>query len=225
MINDLCTNQLFYHVNTGSFTGPRQQEIVVARGNRLELLRPDSSGKMQTISSIHAFGVIRDLLPFRLTGGSVDYCMVGSDSGRIVVLKWDTKEGTWDKVHQETFGKTGCRRIVPGQFLAADPNGRAVCIGAIEKQKLVYVMNRDASARLTISSALEAHKSQCLVFDIVGVDVGFDNPVFACIELDYEHLDAGLSLDEAEKVLTYYEVCNFDNVHGHNPSERLKHAS
>ena len=67
-------------------------------------------------------------------------------------------------------------------------------------------MNRDASARLTMSSALEAHKSQCLVFDIFGVDVGFENPVFACIELDYESLDAGLSLDEAEKVLTYYEV-------------------
>ena len=44
-------------------------------------------------------------------------------------------------------------------------------------------MNRDASARLTMSSALEAHKSQCLVFDIFGVDVGFENPVFACIEL------------------------------------------
>jgi splicing factor 3B subunit 3 len=33
-------------------------------------------------------------------------------------------------------------------------------IAGIEKQKLVYVMNRDASSRLTISSPLEAHKSQ-----------------------------------------------------------------
>jgi len=62
------------------------------------------------------------------------------------------------KVHQETFGKSGCRRIVPGQHLAADPKGRAVMIGALEKQKLVYILNRDASARLTISSPLEAHK-------------------------------------------------------------------
>lgn len=29
---------------------------------------------------------------------------------------------------------------------------------AIEKQKLVYIMNRDTAARLTISSPLEAHK-------------------------------------------------------------------
>ena len=32
-------------------------------------------------------------------------------------------------MHQETFGKSGCRRIVPGQFLAVDPKGRAVMIG------------------------------------------------------------------------------------------------
>lgn len=29
----------------------------------------------------------------------------------------------------ETFGKTGCRRIVPGQYLAMDPRGRSVMIG------------------------------------------------------------------------------------------------
>lgn len=42
-------------------------------------------------------------------------------------------------VHVETFGKTGCRRIVPGQYLAADPQGRAIMISAVEKQKLVSV--------------------------------------------------------------------------------------
>lgn len=59
-------------------------------------------------------------------------------------------------------------------------------IGAVEKQKLVYILNRDSAARLTISSPLEAHKSHTLVFHLVGVDVGFENPMFACLELDYE---------------------------------------
>lgn len=90
------------------------------------------------------------------------------------------------QVHQETFGKSGCRRIVPGQFLAVDPKGRAFMVGAIEKQKLVYILNRDAQARLTISSPLEAHKSSTFSFHIVGVDVGFENPMFACLEFDYE---------------------------------------
>ena len=45
-------------------------------------------------------------------------------------------------------------------------------ISAIEKQKLVYIMNRDEQARLTISSPLEAHKASTIVFDTCGVDVG-----------------------------------------------------
>lgn len=95
-----------------------------------------------------------------------------------------------EKVHQETFGKSGCRRIVPGQYLAIDPKGRAVMIGAIEKQKLVYILNRDNEARLTISSPLEAHKSSTLTYHMVGVDVGFENPMFACLEIDYEKADS-----------------------------------
>lgn len=35
------------------------------------------------------------------------------------------------QVHQETFGKSGCRRIVPGQYLAVDPKGRAIMIGKL----------------------------------------------------------------------------------------------
>ena len=31
------------------------------------------------------------------------------------------EKNMFDKTHQETFGRSGCRRIVPGQFLAADP--------------------------------------------------------------------------------------------------------
>lgn len=67
-----------------------------------------------------------------------------------------------------------------------DPKGRAVMISAVEKQKLVYILNRDAQARLTISSPLEAHKANTIVYNIVGVDVGFENPTFACLEIDYE---------------------------------------
>lgn len=148
-------------------------------------------------------------------------------------------------VHIETFGKTGCRRIVPGQYLAADPQGRAIMISAVEKQKLVgsctkilqylvlycskvedllqtrsernadlalssrkehhmmlhrlrnaipcpcgalfvaqvYVLNRDTASRLAISSPLEAHKSHAVIFHTCGVDVGFDNPIFAVSDM------------------------------------------
>lgn len=61
----------------------------------------------------------------------LDYIVVGSDSGRIVILEYLPSKNVLDKVHQETFGKSGCRRIVPGQYLAIDPKGRAIMIGNI----------------------------------------------------------------------------------------------
>jgi len=59
----------------------------------------------------------------------------------------------------------------------------------VEKQKFVYIMNRDAANKLTISSPLEAHKSETIIYAVVGVDVGFDNPSFAMIELEYKEAD------------------------------------
>lgn len=133
--------------------------------------------------------------------------------------------------HCETFGKTGCRRIVPGQYLAADPKGRAIVVGkllslvkivgkifevtvlafvaAVEKQRFVYVMNRDSANRLTISSPLEAHKTEAICFSVVGLDVGFDNPIFAMIELEYTEADqdpTGEAAAEADKKLSFYEL-------------------
>ena len=67
-------------------------------------------------------------------------------------------------------------------------------IAAVEKQKFVYVLNRDSAANLTISSPLEAHKSHNIVFTICALDVGFDNPVFAAIELDYADADQASNL-------------------------------
>ncbi|KAL4016214.1 hypothetical protein IC575_023853 [Cucumis melo] len=193
----------------GNFSGGKTQEIVVARGKVLDLIRPDDSGKIQTLLSVEIFGAIRSLAQFRLTGSQKDYIVVGSDSGRIVILEYNKDKNVFDKIHQETFGKSGCRRIVPGQYLAIDPKGRAVMIGACEKQKLVYVLNRDTAARLTISSPLEAHKSHTIVYSICGIDCGFDNPIFAAIELDYSEADqdsTGMAASEAQKHLTFYEL-------------------
>ena len=85
-----------------------------------------------------------------------DFLVVGSDSGKISILEFEG--GKFRRVHLETYGKTGVRRIVPGEYVACDPKGRAVMIGATEKQKFVYILNRDHLHKMTISSPLEAHK-------------------------------------------------------------------
>ncbi|KAF3854455.1 hypothetical protein F7725_022510 [Dissostichus mawsoni] len=136
------------HAIHGNFSGTKMQEIVVSRGKIIELLRPDANtGKVHTLLTVEVF----------------DYIVIGSDSGRIVILEYHPSKNMFEKIHQETFGKSGCRRIVPGQ---------------------------DAAARLTISSPLEAHKANTLVYHVVGVDVGFENPMFACLEMDYEEADS-----------------------------------
>lgn len=179
-------------------------------------------------------------LPWTVSGDLRDYIIVGSDSGRIVILQYNSEKNTFDKIHQETFGKSGCRRIVPGQYLAVDPKGRAVMIGtftsfardivgltggplfttgAIEKQKLVYILNRDSAAHLTISSPLEAHKSHTIHLHMIGVDVGFDNPIFATLEVDYSDVDhdpTGKAYDELQKNLTFYEVKCLPSLAGAN---------
>ena len=38
-----------------------------------------------------------------------------------------------------------------------DPRGRAIMVSAIEKQKFVYILNRDNANKLTISSPLEVY--------------------------------------------------------------------
>ncbi|WIA12061.1 hypothetical protein OEZ85_012138 [Tetradesmus obliquus] len=193
----------------GNFSAPKAQEIVVSRGRVLELIRPGDNGRLQVLLSTDVFGVIRSLAAFRLTGAQRDYVLVGSDSGRLVILDYNKERNAFVKVHQETFGRSGCRRIVPGQYVAADPKGRACIIGAVEKQKFVYVLNRDSAANLTISSPLEAHKSHNIVFSMTALDCGFDNPVFAAIELDYADADqdpSGEAAAAAQKHLTYYEL-------------------
>ena len=99
--------------------------------------------------------------------------------------------------------------MIPGQYLSVDPKGRACLIASVEKNKLVYVLNRNAQAELTISSPLEAHKPQTLVFAIAALDVGYENPVFAALEVDYTESDqdpTGQAFEDLEKSLVYYEL-------------------
>ena len=62
------------------------------------------------------------------------------------------------------------------------------------------------SAQLTISSPLEAHKSHTICHGLIAVDVGYENPIFASIEVDYADLDedpTGQAIQSVEKVMLF----------------------
>ncbi|PSR93953.1 Pre-mRNA-splicing factor rse-1 [Coniella lustricola] len=194
----------------GQFSGTKEQQIITACGTHLLLLKPDpSQGKVITILSHNVFGIIRSIAAFRLAGSNKDYIILATDSGRIAIIEYLPAQNRFSRIHLETFGKSGIRRVIPGQFLAADPKGRACLIASVEKNKLVYVLNRNSQAELTISSPLEAHKPGVLVFSMVALDVGYANPVFAALETEYTEADqdsSGQAAKEAETQLVYYEL-------------------
>ena len=56
---------------------------------------------------------------------------------------------------------------------------------------------------------MEAHKSTTFVYHVVGVDVGFENPMFASLEVDYEDADndpTGEVAVKLQQTLTFYEL-------------------
>jgi len=68
-------------------------------------------------------------------------------------------------------------------------------------------MNQDK--KMAISSPLSAHKNHVVTFDIVGVDVGWENPMFACLEVDYGEASSPFSpvvTGKIAKNVIFYEL-------------------
>ncbi|KAG9807999.1 putative splicing factor 3B subunit 3, partial [Aureobasidium melanogenum] len=189
---------------------PKEQQVVLAQGERLSLLTIDKdTDQVRTILTHNAFGILRNLSSCRVPGTPRDLIIVSSDSGRVSLLQYDDEKNRFERVHLETFGKSGIRRTIPGQYLASDPRGRCCMFASVEKNKVVYILNRNAEQQVTISSPQEVNRPQTLTFDICAVDTNFQNPVFAALEVDYTDSDqdpTNESYDIREKLLVYYRV-------------------
>lgn len=127
----------------------------------------------------------------------------------MTVLTYNDDKNRFDRIHLETFGKSGVRRTVPGQYLASDPRGRCCMFSAVEKNKVVYILNRNQEQQITISSPQEVNQPQTLTFALCAVDANFQNPLFAALEVVYTEFDqdpSDDSYDAREKVLVFYRV-------------------
>ncbi|KAF6743064.1 hypothetical protein DFP72DRAFT_859615 [Ephemerocybe angulata] len=101
----------------------------------------------------------------------------------------------------KVWSKKDCARPVPGD----GPEGTEYddCVDGKVEVGVYPILNRDAAANLTISPPLEAHKSNAIIHRIVRVDVGFENPMYAALEVDYSESDqdrTGEALNRTEKV-------------------------
>ncbi|KAK5163433.1 pre-mRNA-splicing factor rse1 [Saxophila tyrrhenica] len=192
----------------------QDQQIFEARGQRLYLHRIIENSdrtevQVSTFLDQDVFGIVRGVSAFRIPGTSTDQLVVSSDSGRIVMLNYDAEKNVFKRIHLETFGKSGIRRTIPGQYLASDPKGRCCMLASVEKNKVVYIVNRNAEGGILISSPHEANQWASLCFAVCALDTGWEHPVFATLEVDYndaENDPTGETYENREKQLVYYTV-------------------
>lgn len=209
---------LITHLLVGSFTGaPKQQEIVLIRGDRfietvrinsgrveqLQVRNSSSLGGSSGFSSAAVqplFGTVRSIALLKVPGdGNRDYLVVGSDSGATVILALKAEEEggvwRWERVAGMTHGRSGNRRSIPGQMIAVDPRGRALITAALESKKFAHSIGRSED-KLSLSSPLESHRPGHLCQNLIALDSGIEHhPAFATIEFDFGELDTRQQLE------------------------------
>lgn len=199
----------------GQFLGTKKsQELLLANSTFIELWKPISdTGKVQKILVQNTLGIIQSVGTLRLPGSQKDFLVITSDSGNIVIAEYDELSNNFIPRVQEPHSKNGFRRITPGEYLSIDPHNRAVMISAIEKNKLVYKVSSNAEGQIELSSPLEASTRELLTLQTCALDTGFDNPMFAAIEIDYSEYESqdGSSSNRYDPqnsplILNYYEL-------------------
>ncbi|KAG7191974.1 pre-mRNA-splicing factor rse1 [Scheffersomyces spartinae] len=199
---------------TGRFRGlKRSEEIVLANSTTIELWIPDSdTGKLKKQTIQHAFGIIQCIDKIRLAGATKDLLVITSDSGKLVVAEYDNELQRFHPRVQEPHSKSFLRRNTPGEYLAIDPENRALMIASIERNKLVYKVESSTTTKdstLKMSSPLEAMSKNAITLALSSLDVGFNNPMFAAIEIDYtpyEQNDNVYDTVYSDVQLNYYEL-------------------
>lgn len=170
----------------GQFSGSKKvQELVLHCGSYIEVYRPVvDTGKVEKILSQNVFAIVENIDKIRLAGSQKDLLVITSDSGKIAIAELDEHSNKFIPIAQEPHSKSGLRRITPGEYLCVDPNNRAVMIGALERNKLVYKVELGNSQSVQISSALENSSKNILTLTMCALDTNYENPLFAAIEVD-----------------------------------------
>ena len=197
----------------GNFISSNRTDLIIVKGtSKLELIHIEESVpiKYDILISLETFSHIRKIAPMKDSYTKKDNLVVLSDSGKIVIFEIDIDKKKFVRINQEIYGKSGCRRITPGEYLAIDNKSRAIMIGGIEKEKFVYIFkeinnnlilnanleenknininndNNDFNRKI-ISSPLEVFTPQHICYDIISLEVGYANPIFVSIEVKYNN--------------------------------------
>lgn len=184
----LKKNSYYLATRAGNFLGNRKsQELLLVTPTSIELWKVDpDTGKISRIYQENVFSVIISVEKVRSLGSKKDLVVLTSDSGKISILEFSVEKERFIPVIQEPFSKNGLRRISPGEYLCVDPMGRAIMLGALEKNKLLYKVLGDDTGKIDMSSPLTSTSRQTLTLNLCALDEGFEDPIFAAIECEIE---------------------------------------
>ncbi len=139
----LCTGIL--KVAGGSFSAPDMTEFVAVRDDSLVLFRvykataEDEEDTHETVSTTKLYAVVRDICSFQLPDSAQHLVAVGSDTGCFDLYGYDSAVDQFVQVLRHPYGRIGCRRAVPGQYVLAQPtDATSIMVGALEQSKLIY---------------------------------------------------------------------------------------
>lgn len=208
----------------GNFSGDKKvQELVLASNTTLEVYRLNTdTGKLDRFLCQRAFALIQRIDKIRLVGTTKDLLVVTADSGILTVLQLEPTSMRFVPIVQEPHSKNALRRLTPGEYLCVEPRGRAILVGAIERDGLAYkVQMDDSKGSLALSSPLTVSTKGILTLSLCSLDTGFENPMWAAIEIDHLAYE-NRSYDAASTPLqlAYYE---FDQGLNHVVRRKSKH--
>lgn len=155
-----------YDVAAGSFSGENKTEFAMITGSsRVDVLQVFDGPLgtcLKSVASCDTFSSVRAIKKVRVAGESVDSLAISSDSGSFVLVKLSST-GVFERVFSHTYGKSGCRRTLPGHILSVDPQGRAIALSALESNRIVYIIDREGTdseqaGNIKFRSPLEANR-------------------------------------------------------------------
>jgi len=211
----------------GDFTGRNGGdacELCIARPAALELYRIDDTGKLHCISIWPIFAVLRAASIMHIADIGRDCLGLGTDSGYASIVTYDAVSKGWNIVASAGYGRVGCLKDTPGQYVAGDRTGRAIMVASLESQFVAYSVgaisnspqvDKDSkiidaySSGVNLTALPYKQRNQKKVagataprvcFALCAVDVGTDtDATFASIE-------AYSGTDGPEKKLVFYQV-------------------
>lgn len=195
---------------SGSFTLPKVSEILLLKTDHLTLIEiDDDTLKPKIVIEQQVYSKIKKGCSFRFIGSKIDHIILVTDSGKLVVLEANREKCCFNVVSEMVISKSGYRLYGPSEFLANEIKGRAIMIASIEKVKYSFNFTIDSLTKeIVTSSPKEININNCICFDLISVDNGYNNPLFCSLEsyIDYNSDENTVYTGVINKQITIYEM-------------------